>query len=139
MTDVKPALIREAFTGSKREELLPKRFRLEVKKNIVKTLIWTTWWGGCEAWTLKKNGVNRLEVVQMLMCKRRQICWSEWLINKDVLKGIGKYADREPDMKYNDEVHRNCAMERTNYERHNRGKSRKRQWQRKAKSAKLDE
>ena len=54
-TDIKVriALAKEAF--SKRGELLTKSFRKEVKKKIVKTLVWSTLLYGSETWTLRKQ------------------------------------------------------------------------------------
>ena len=50
---VRIALAKESF--SERRELLTKPFRKEVKKKIVKTLVWSTLLYGSETWTLTKK------------------------------------------------------------------------------------
>jgi len=62
---VRIALAKEAF--SERRELLTKPFLKEVKKKIVKTLVWSTLLYGSETWTLRKEDIRRLEAVGMWM------------------------------------------------------------------------
>jgi len=67
---VRIALAKETF--SKRRELLTKPFCKEVKKKIVKTLVWSTLLYGSETWTLRKEDIRRLEAVEMWMWRRME-------------------------------------------------------------------
>jgi len=53
------AIGKEAF--SKRGELLRGKMKLELKKRIVETLIWSTVLRAAETWTLRKVDWNRLK------------------------------------------------------------------------------
>jgi len=46
---------------SKRGELLRGKMKFELKKRIVKTLIWSTVLYAAETWTLRKLDIQRLE------------------------------------------------------------------------------
>ena len=77
-TDIKVriALAKEAF--SKRGELLTKSFRKEVKKMMVKTLVWSTLLYGSETLTLRKEDIRRLEAVEMWIWRRMErVSWME--------------------------------------------------------------
>jgi len=61
--------------------------KLELKKRIVKTLIWSTVLYAAETWTLRKVDIKRLEsfgiwIWRMLM----KISWTEHRSNQDVLE-----------------------------------------------------
>jgi len=86
---VRCALAKEAF--SRRKELLTKCFKNDVKKKIVKTLIWTTLLYGAETWTLRKEDIRRLEAVEMWMWRRMEkISWTEKITNEEVLERVGE-------------------------------------------------
>ena len=51
-------LAKDAF--SKRKELLTKSLSKELKKRIVKVLVWPVVMYGCETWTLRKAEVDKL-------------------------------------------------------------------------------
>ena len=57
------AIGKEAF--SKREELLRGKVKSELKKRIVKTLIWSMVLYAAETWTLMKVDIQRLESFEM--------------------------------------------------------------------------
>jgi len=50
------AIGKEAF--SKREELLREKMKLQLKKRIVKSLIWSTVLYAAETWTLRKVDIQ---------------------------------------------------------------------------------
>jgi len=50
------AIGKEAF--SKREELLREKIKLQLKKRIVKSLIWSTVLYAAETWTLRKVDIQ---------------------------------------------------------------------------------
>ena len=73
LNDVKAriALARDAF--SKRKELLTKRLSNELKKRIVKILVWPVMmygiYGG-ETWTLRKAEIDKLQALEMWIWRR---------------------------------------------------------------------
>jgi len=54
----------------KRGELPRGKIKLEVKKRIVKTLIWSTVLYAAETWTLRKVDIQRLESFEMWIWRR---------------------------------------------------------------------
>ena len=86
---VRIALAKEAF--SKRRELLTKSFRKEVKKKIVKTLVWSTLLYGSETWTLRKEDIRKLEAVEMWMWRRMErVSWMDKITNEEILNKVGE-------------------------------------------------
>jgi len=86
---IRIALAKETF--SKRKELLTKRFSKNVKKKIVKTLIWTTLLYGAETWTLRKEEIQRLEALEMWLWRRvEKISWTNKVTNEEVLQRVGE-------------------------------------------------
>ena len=76
---------------SERRELLTKPFRKEVKKTIVKTLVWSTLLYGSETWTLRKEDIRRLEAVEMWMWKRMEkVSWMDKITNEEILNKVGE-------------------------------------------------
>jgi hypothetical protein len=86
---IRIALAKEAF--SKIKELLTKRFKMTIKKKIVKTLIWTTLLYGCETWTLLKEDFRRLDAIEMWLWRRMEkISYIDKITNEDVLRRVGE-------------------------------------------------
>jgi hypothetical protein len=86
---IRIAMAKEAF--NKRKELLTKKFKISVRKKLVKTLIWSTLLYGSETWTLRKEEIKRLEAVEMWMWRRMEkISWTEKITNVEVLKRVGE-------------------------------------------------
>jgi len=84
---IRIALAKEAF--SKRKELFTKSFRKDLKKKIVKTLVWTTLLYGCETWTLKQVDISRLEAAEMWMWRKMEkIKWTDKIRNEEVLRRV---------------------------------------------------
>jgi len=70
----------------KRGELPRGKIKLEVKKRIVKTLIWSTVLYAAETWTLRKVDIQRLESFEMWIWRRlMKISWTEHRSNQEVL------------------------------------------------------
>ena len=87
--NVRIALAKEAF--SKRGELLTKSFRKEVKKKMVKTLVWSTLLYGSETWTLRKEDIRRLEAVEMWIWRRMErVSWMDKITNEEILNKVGE-------------------------------------------------
>ena len=60
---IRIALAKEAF--NKRKELLKSKLNIELKKKIVKAMIWPVLLYGCETWTLKQEAITKLEAMEM--------------------------------------------------------------------------
>src|SRR6478609_3903410 len=49
----------------KRKELLTRSIRVDLRKRLVKTLVWPLVLYGCETWTMRKEEINRLNAFEM--------------------------------------------------------------------------
>lgn len=83
------AMAKDAF--NKRRELLTNRLSKELKKKIVKTLVWSVALYGSEAWTLRQDERRRLEAFEM-WCWRtmEKISWRAHTTNEAVLELVGE-------------------------------------------------
>ena len=80
---------KESF--KKHKELLTKTFNKELKKKIVKTMIWTVALYGSECWTLKKVDVRRLQAFEMWIWRRiERISWTDRITNEEVLRRVAE-------------------------------------------------
>ena len=67
-----------------------KNIPIQLKLNILKSLIWPVAIYGSEAWTLKKQDVNRLNAAEMWFYRRiLRISWTEKRTNESVIKELG--------------------------------------------------
>ena len=83
------ALAKEAF--SRRKELLSRRMRLDLRKKIIKTVIWSVLLYGAETWILKKQQIKRIEAFEMWIWRRMErISWTEHVSNERVLERVGE-------------------------------------------------
>ena len=76
LNDVKTriALAKDAF--NKRNELLTKGLSRTLKTRLVKVLVWPVVLYGCETWTLRRAGIDKLEVLEMWIWRRlERVCW----------------------------------------------------------------
>jgi hypothetical protein len=88
-TDIKRriAMAKEALT--KKGELMRGTLSLDLKKRIIKTLIWSVVLYGSETWTLVKADIKRLEACEMWIWRKiMKISWTEHKTNDDVLKMV---------------------------------------------------
>lgn len=84
--EVKVRIAMAKNTFSKRRELLTRNMSREVKKKIVKTVVWSVALFGCETWTLRKEEIRRLNALEMWMWRRMEkISWTERKTNEEVL------------------------------------------------------
>lgn len=60
---------------------------LEVRKNLIKSFVWSVLLYGCETWTISEKDKKHLEAFEM-WCFRRtlKITWCDKITNEDVLK-----------------------------------------------------
>src|SRR6476619_6464806 len=65
LDDVKTriGMTKDAF--NKRKELLTRSIRVNIRKRLVKTLVWPVVLYGCETWTMRKDQSNRLNAFEM--------------------------------------------------------------------------
>jgi Reverse transcriptase (RNA-dependent DNA polymerase) len=81
------ALGKEAFT--KRRELLRGKINRNLKKRMIKTLVWSVVLYGSETWTMRKEDVKRLEAFEMWTWRRMEkISWMEHITNEEVLGSV---------------------------------------------------
>src|SRR6218665_3952940 len=66
----KIAMGKEAFT--KRKELLKGGLNRDIKKRMVKALIWSVTLHGAETWTMRKEDVKRIEAFEMWIGSRME-------------------------------------------------------------------
>ena len=63
---------------------------LNLRKRFVKSYVWSTLMYGCEAWTINKNMVKRIEAAEMWFYRRMlKISWSDRVRNVEVLQRAG--------------------------------------------------
>ena|SRR6218665_3825023 len=80
---------KKAFT--KRNELLKVGLNRDIKKRMVKTLIWSVMLYRAETWTIRKEDVKRIEAFEMWIWRRMErISWTDRRTNKEVLKKVEK-------------------------------------------------
>src|SRR3984885_14147392 len=80
---------KDAF--EKRKELLRGKINKELKKRMVKTLVWSVMLYGSETWTMRKEDIKRIEAFEMWIWRRMErISWMEHITNKEVLRRVGE-------------------------------------------------
>ena len=91
MTDIKAriGMAKEAF--SKRRELLTRRMSKEVKKKIVKCVVWPVALYGCETWALGKPEKDKLNAFEMWIWRRMErVSYKDKKTNEQVLNEVGE-------------------------------------------------
>ena len=80
---------KEAFT--KRRELLRGGMNRDLKKRLIKTLIWSVTLYASETWTMRKKDIKKLEAFEMWLWRRMEkISWTEHISNEEVLRMVGR-------------------------------------------------
>ena len=83
------ALGKQAF--NKRRELMRRSFNQELKKRMVKCLVWSVVLYGAETWTIRQEDLKRLQAFEMWIWRRMErISWTEHISNEEVLKRVGE-------------------------------------------------
>jgi len=81
------ALGKDAFT--KRGELMRGGLSKNLKKRLVKTLVWSVVLYGSETWTIRKEDIKRLEAWEMWIWRRMEkVSWTEHMTNEEVLQRV---------------------------------------------------
>jgi hypothetical protein len=82
-------MAKDAF--NKRKELLTKRMSKEIKKRMVKTLVWPVAMYGCETWTMRKEENDRLNAFEMWVWRRMEkVSWRDKKTNEEILISVGE-------------------------------------------------
>jgi hypothetical protein len=75
----------------KLKELVTKRFKRELKKRMVKALVWPVALYGCETWTMKKEVVDKLNAFEMWVWRRMErVSWKDKKTNEEILATVGE-------------------------------------------------
>ena len=83
------AMGKDAFY--KRKELLRGKLNKNLKKRIIKSIIWRVVLYGSETWTMRKKDIKRLEAFEMWIWRRMdRISWIEHRTNEEILKMVDK-------------------------------------------------
>ena len=70
------AMAKTAF--DKHRMLLTRSINLELRKQLVKVLVWSVMLYGSEVWTLRKTNIRRLEVAEIWFWRRMEkIIWTD--------------------------------------------------------------
>ena len=74
---------KDAF--NKRKVLLARSIRVDLRKRLVKTLVWPVVLYGYETWTMRKGEINRLNVIEMWVLRRMgKVSWMDKRTNEQV-------------------------------------------------------
>jgi hypothetical protein len=75
----------------KRKELLRGKLNRNLKKRMIKTLVWSVVLYGSETWTMRKEDVKRLEAFEMWIWRRMErLSWKEHKTNEEILQTVGE-------------------------------------------------
>ena len=81
------AMGKESFWN--RGELLRGKLKMDLKKRMIKSLVWSVALYGAETWTMGKAEVERLEAFEMWLWRRMaKISWEDYKTNEEVLQMV---------------------------------------------------
>ena len=76
---------------NKTRELVTKGLKTELKKRLVKTLVWPVALYGCETWTMKQQIMDKLKAFEMWVWRRMQkVSWKDKKTNEEILSLVGE-------------------------------------------------
>ena len=79
------AMGKEAF--DKRKEILRGKLNKNLKKRIIKVMVWSVVTYGAETWTMRKEDIKRLEAFEMWVWRKMEkVSWTEHKTNEEVLQ-----------------------------------------------------
>src|SRR6478609_7987980 len=76
---------------NKRKELLTRSIRVDLRKRLIKTLVWPVVLYGCVTWTMRKEELNRLNAFEMWVWIRMgKVSWMDQRTNEQVLSSMNE-------------------------------------------------
>jgi len=112
----------------KRKELLRGKLNRNLKKRMVKTLVWSVVLYGSETWTLRKEDIRRIEAFEMWIWRRMErVSWKEHKTNEEILQKVGEERSllktiRERQRKWIGHIMRGDSLLRDIFERRMEGR-----------------
>jgi len=87
---VRISMAKEAF--EKHKKLLTENtINKNLRKRLIKTLVWSVLLYGSETWTMRKGDTDKLESCEMWMWRRMEkVTWRERVRNEEVLRRVGE-------------------------------------------------
>ena len=86
---VRIGMAKDAF--NKRRELMTKSFSVDVKKSLIKSLIWPVVMYASETWTMRKEEMDRINAFEMWAWRRMErVSWKDKKTNEQILTEIGE-------------------------------------------------
>src|SRR6218665_4174399 len=74
---------------NQRKELLSKNLNKDIKKRIIKAIIWSVALYAAETWTYRKEDIGRLEAFEMWVWRKMEkISWRDMKTNEEVLQMV---------------------------------------------------
>jgi len=84
---IRIGMAKNAFNQMK--ELLSKNLNKDIKKRIIKAIIWSVVLYAAETWTYRKEDTRRLEAFQMWVWRKMEkISWRDMKTNEEVLQMV---------------------------------------------------
>src|SRR6476469_2054205 len=91
LDDVKTRIGMAKVAFNDRKELLTRSIRVDLRKRLVKTLVWPVVLYGCETKTMRKEVINRLNAFEMWVWRRMgKVSWMDKRTNEQVLSSMNK-------------------------------------------------
>src|SRR6476469_8678951 len=91
LDDVKTRIVIAKVAFNKTKELLTRSIRVDLRKRLIKTLVWPAVLYGCATWTMSKEEINRLNVFEMWVWRRMgKVSWMDKRTNEQVLSSMNE-------------------------------------------------
>src|SRR6476619_3133592 len=91
LDDIKTRIRMAKDAFNKRKELITRSIRVDLRKRLVKTLVWPVVLYGCETRTMRKEEINRLNSFEMCVWRRMgKVSWMNKRTNEQVLRSMNE-------------------------------------------------
>src|SRR6476661_7033908 len=91
LDDVKTRIGTAKDAFNKRKELLTRSIRVDLRKRLVKILVWPVVLNECETWTMRKEEINRLNAFEMWVWRRMgKVSWMDKRTNEQVISSMNE-------------------------------------------------
>src|SRR6218665_1650759 len=88
-TEIKTRIGMAKNAFNQRKELLSKNLNKDIKKGIIKAIMWSVTLYAAETWTYRKEDIRRLESFDMWVWRKMEkISWRDKKTNEEVLKMV---------------------------------------------------